>query len=153
MKNIILALAILIPVSSSFALETDNYISWDRDLIDSADPINTFIKKEIEIALEKMNNKRRVQSCEAVTMAIAKRFRALPPFKHPLEDWIRENLTSEHVYPHSDHYTQISIYKHPYRFFLRNMPIAPNVNINGNYLNRQALALYFYWATLLSALS
>ncbi|HXH74107.1 MAG TPA: hypothetical protein VNJ08_04035 [Bacteriovoracaceae bacterium] len=140
-KKAFLAGQILLLSFSALALETDNYITWNMELKDSAEDINAFISREINTALDKANNKRKIQSCRAVTFQIAKRFKASPViFKHPMEDWIRESLSEEQVFPKTDKWIKQSIYRYPYRFYLKAMPVAPNVQIGGFYLGTDKLS-------------
>lgn len=125
---------------SSFALETDNFIVWSRELKDISPKLNDFIAQEIQTSLEEANNKRYVQTCLQVTQRIAKKFRALAPISHPLEDWLAKNLDEEEMFPHSKSYIKQSIYKYPSYFYLNSMPIAPNVRVGDFYLGTDKLS-------------
>lgn len=125
---------------SSYALETDNFISWGKELKDISPELNAFIVDEINEALVEANNKRKVQSCNQVTMRIAKRFKTLSPIAHPIEDWIKGNLGEEHMFPVGSGYIKASIYMHPHYFYLHKMPVAPNVRIGEFYLGTDKIS-------------
>lgn len=137
-KTLILGLAL--SSLTSYALETDNYISLGHELEDISPRLNEFIADEINAALDEANNKWRVQTCKQVTMRIAKRFRALAPISHPIEDWIQGNLGKEHMFPVGPGYIKSSIYMHPHYFYLHRMPVAPNVRIGEFYLGTDKIS-------------
>ena len=69
--------------SNSYALETDNYIVWDRELEDSSEEINSLFKREIDSVLSKVNHKSKTGktgktgnkaalSCRKLTFKIAR---------------------------------------------------------------------------------
>lgn len=62
-----------------YALETDNFMVWDRDLKDSSLEINKLFKKEIDAVLNSTNSKGSPISCKKLTLKIAKRFKTYPP--------------------------------------------------------------------------
>lgn len=122
-----------------YALETDNYITWGRELKDSADVINEYMTSEIKKALEISNGKRKLQTCLGVTHAVARRFKTSPPKKHPLEDHLKETLSEEYMYPKYE-YRGDSIYQDPFRFYLKFVPLTGNVNVNGVVLGTDKLS-------------
>ena len=122
------------------ALETDNYLAWTVELKDSTNAINGYIEEQINIAIEQANRRKYLPHCQEMTKLVARRFKTNPPMKHPMEDWLRENLTEEHVYPHNAWYSNESIYKYPSRFYLKGMMIAPNVRIGNVNLGTDKLS-------------
>lgn len=123
-------------------METDNYLTWNHELKDSTQEVNQYIKEQIEAALEISNNRRYVQSCKRVTLEIAKRFMTLPPVHLPFEHWIDANLDSSHVYPKMQQiqYFDQSIYQNPTMFYLRFVPLSPNIQVNGIYFGLDKLS-------------
>jgi hypothetical protein len=66
MKISILILFFLIPTSFVFALETDNYLVWNRELADSSPSINAYMNEQIEEARQSS------ESCEDSLRRLAK---------------------------------------------------------------------------------
>lgn len=117
------------------ALETDNYLVWDRELKDSTFEVNQYLNQEIRIALKASNT----QSCEEVTFAIANRFKSTHPEKSPVELWLKSHLSSEQLYPADLGYVEKSIYRNPYRFYVPYFKLSPNVRIQNIYFGTDKL--------------
>lgn len=138
MKKWIIGLLAVLPFTS-FALETDNYLTWKTELDDSGDEINRLIKEEIESVLEWSNQLRTVQSCEAITFQIAHQFKTTPKRKI-FEDRL-DTLISEHqMYPTYSKYLSESIYRNTSRFYLRFSGLAPVVQTKGIYFGIDKLS-------------
>jgi hypothetical protein len=137
--GIFCALAALITAFPLSALETDNYLSWTINLDDSASVINTYINQEIELELKQQKTKK-VESCQAMTLKIAKRFKTKPPVTHPLEDYLADHLTDAMIFPKESNYRLRSIYQNPFRFYLKYVKLAPTVQVNGVYLGTDKLS-------------
>jgi hypothetical protein len=123
---------------SAFALETDNYLAWDVELKDSREQINGQIQGKIEEVVDEARGWD--WKCEELTMLIASKFRTTPPAKHPLEDWMKENLSEVYVYPKDHSYRDRSIYQVLFRFYLKWTPLAPNMQVNGVYFGTDKLS-------------
>lgn len=128
---VILILAQFFLGTATFALETDNYIVWKRELKDSSPKINARITTEIEKALKAINELKEVQNCEAVTVAIGEMFRSQKIKENPLENWLKTNLADNEIYPRTGDYVKDSIYRDPLRFYIPYFGLSPNVSVNG----------------------
>jgi hypothetical protein len=136
-----LSIFLLARVAPVAALETDNYITWQLQLQDSSDLVNQYINSQIQEELNEQVKRKKNISCEKLTLNIAERFRTQPPVTHPLEDWLHEHLDETMIYPKSgEQYRTKSIYRQLYRFYLRYVKLAPNVQINGVYLGTDKLS-------------
>lgn len=138
----ILRLLILLSLfpSSVTALETDNYIVWDKELDDSSEEINRLLKEEIDNELELINRKYSYLSCRKLTFKIANRFRTYPPLFIFIEDWLVQNLTSDQIYPTHMNYIYNSIYKNTYGIFFRKIDLSPNIQVNNIYFGTDKLS-------------
>lgn len=125
---------------SSYGMETDNYMVWDRDLEDSTQEINGYFKEQILIALSEVNSSQKDYSCLETTLAIAKKFKTLPPGHKPLEDWLIKNLSETQIYPKTYKFLDKTIYREPYRFYLIWIDISPTVQVNGFYFGIDKLS-------------
>lgn len=140
MKKIKILPFLFIASLPSFALETDNYYVWPEELKDANAPINEYINGKIQNVVESVNAKYKTISCQKLAFKVGKKFRTFPPFLHPLEDWIQENLNDDYIFPIHGKYRSDSIYKNRYRFYLKYMKLAPNVQINGVHLGTDKLS-------------
>jgi hypothetical protein len=125
---------------SSFSLETDNYIVWDRELSDSSKEINELFETEIIKALDQVNTKFKRPSCKTVTIAVANRFKTYPPFKMFIEDYIERNFSEDQVYPNGMSWINESIYKKTYGIFFKHIPLSPTVQVGGYYFGTDKLS-------------
>lgn len=125
--------------TASWALETDNYLSWGIELEDASPEINSFMSEQIELALAKSNAKAEPQSCENVTFEIAKRFKTTPGTKS-LETFVNETLTSEKRFPESPYYLDQSILRNSSRFYLKYSGLSPNIQMEGIYFGADKLS-------------
>lgn len=131
---------IVLSISNSQALETDNYLTWVMELKDSKNMINQYVNNVIQESLEKTNKRKKPRSCRVLTKKIGNKFRTVPPFIHPLEDFLKANLTEDFIYPDSRKYRPISIYNDRYRWYLRFNGLAQNINVNGIYIGTDKLS-------------
>lgn len=121
------------------ALETDNYLTWRLELSDSAQKINNYLTEQIQLGLKLSNNKIFDQTCQEVTLEIAKRFKASFVHNNPIEKWMLKNLDQDEYFPNSIDYIPSSIYSEPLYPHLKYFGLAPNVMINNIYLGMDKL--------------
>lgn len=133
-------LILILSVFSLYAMETDNYMVWDRDLKDSTEAINGYFKEQIQTTLNEINESGKSYSCLQTTFAIAKKFKTLPPGHKPLEDWLIRNLDENQIYPKTYKFLDETIYREPYRFYLIWIDISPTVQVNGFYFGIDKLS-------------
>jgi len=136
MKKILLFTLVL--STQVLALETDNYISWNVELLDAREKINQYMNGEIAQTLKEKAGK--AVSCKELTLAIGEKFRTSPPKKHPMEDFLKFNLSEEYVYPKKHQYRLDSIYQHLFRFYLKYVELAPNMQVGGIYFGTDKLS-------------
>jgi hypothetical protein len=119
------------------ALETDNYIVWDRELRDVSGPINSFINNEIVRILET-----RPESCESAVKLISKSFASHLVHDNPIEDELFKILSESQleIYPGTINYVDRSIYRDPYRVYIPYFGLAPNIQVNGYYFGTDKLS-------------
>ena len=123
----------------SFALETDNYLTWDKNLRDSSVQINRFFTESIEYALLNIPD-HQSKSCEEMTALIGKDFESHLVHDNPVENWLFRILTDEEMFPAGLHYIDESIYRDPYRFYIPWFGLAPNIQVNGYYFGTDKLS-------------
>lgn len=135
MKSLIL---IMFLTGKAFALETDNYITWDRDLRDSRQDVNHYFSAEIEKVLKK--NAGKDKSCKEITAAIARNFKSIGVKNNPVENYIVAHLEKDQFYPHTFQYIDDSIYRDPFLPHLRSFGLSPNIQVNGYYIGTDKLS-------------
>lgn len=131
----ILLAATLLCSFSAHALETDNYLAWTRELSDSSEDINEFLRTEIEEALAAAPAN---TSCKKITFRIADRFKTTPKGEI-FVNWSTKNIPDK-IFPSTDHYIGQSIYRDTPSPLLKVAPLAPNIQINGIYLGLDKLS-------------
>lgn len=119
---------------SAHALETDNYLTWDKTLPDSADDVNALIRNQIEGVIATKQD----LSCRTITFRIANRFKTTPG-KKLFENHIQDNL-AEKMYPSHPYYLRESIYRNTSRFYLSKSGLSPNLQANGIYFGVDKLS-------------
>ncbi|MES2528919.1 MAG: hypothetical protein V4598_17670 [Bdellovibrionota bacterium] len=124
---------------SAFALETDNYLSWQTELKDSSHHINKYFSEKIQIALNEIQEQDS-KSCEQLTEEIGKTFASKLVHDNPVENWLFSVLNGEEIFPANLDYVQESIYREPFRFYIPWFGLAPNIQINGFYLGTDKLS-------------
>lgn len=128
----------LLSSASSMALETDNYLSWGKNLSDSAPHINRYFSETIAGALEKIPDHEK--SCEAMTALIAEEFESHLVHDNPVENWLFSVLTKDEMFPTGLNYVGESIYREPYRFYIPWFGLAPTIQVNGYYFGTDKLS-------------
>ncbi len=123
---------------SAHALETDNYLSWNHDLPDSAEDINQLIQTQIEEVLATQSGKKNV-SCENITFNIASRFKTRPIKGEMFVNWSTEHLGSK-IFPATDKYLEESIYRETPKLLMKIAPLAPNIQTGGIYFGLDKLS-------------
>lgn len=123
--------------SPAFALETDNYLVWLRNLESSEAEINDHLSSEIRASLRTTDAS---MSCEQVTTHVSKVFRSFLAHHNPIENWLLEHLSKDQIYPQTIDYVSTSIYRDPFRFYLPKMGLAPNIMVNGIYFGTDKLS-------------
>ncbi len=135
----LIPLFILAVSFKAFALETDNYIVWKKELKDSSYHINRFFAEGIEEALLKIPDHSE-KSCDQMTRIIANDFASFLVHDNPVENWLFEVLTDEEIFPDNLKYVDKSIYREPYRFYIPWFGLAPNIQANGYYFGTDKLS-------------
>lgn len=128
---------ILAAAFSAHALETDNYLTWDRSLPDSTGDLNQLIQDQIEDVISKTSQKQDL-SCKEITFRIANRFKTTPG-KKLFENYIQENF-SDKMYPTNPYYLQESIFRNTSRIYLSKSGLSPNLHANGIYFGLDKLS-------------
>jgi len=128
---------------NAFSLETDNFLTWGRELQDSSNDINKYINKKAIDTLEGLNLKRRSFTCEQVRNKVIMSFRGF--ITHPMEHWIESTLGSKKVFPSEQDYSDVdyfmmSIYGTPKFDVSKYFSLSRNININGIYLGTDKLS-------------
>ena len=134
--NLHIALFIILLPMSAFALETDNYLSWRIQLTDSSNHINQFLRQKIIQTLPAQRGK----SCQQVTEAIAKNFASYFVHDDPISQHLIKTLTAHEMFPTDIHHVPISIYRDPFRFYIPQFGLAPNLQVNGFYFGMDKLS-------------
>lgn len=134
MNSILLILLSL----SAFALETDNYLVWDRELKDSRSSINQFFNDEMEKILE--DSESQSLSCQEITKKIGKVFASHLVHDNPVEKHLLEVLGSDEIYPATLFFVEESIYRDPFRIYIPYFGLAPNIQVNGFYFGTDKLS-------------
>ncbi|HXH75873.1 MAG TPA: hypothetical protein VNJ08_12960 [Bacteriovoracaceae bacterium] len=134
-----LSISILLFSLNANALETDNYLMWNRELKDSSEKINKFLVSEIQNALNATNKKKIFQDCETVTNNIAAKFMSYFIDKNPLENYLKASLKHDEIYPGNGDYITNSIYRDPYRFYVPAFGLSPNVQVKDIYFGTDKL--------------
>lgn len=125
-------------MTNAFALETDNYIVWDRDLRDSRQDVNQYFSAEIEKVLEQNAGKNK--SCKDIKAAIAKNFKSIGVKDNPVENYIVSHLKKDQFYPHTFDYIPESIYRDEFLPHLSMFGLSPNIQVNGYYFGTDKLS-------------
>jgi hypothetical protein len=123
---------------SASALETDNYLVWDKELPDVSTELNSLIINEVEDVLLKSAKDSLHLSCEDITFKIADRFKTTPT-KKLFENWTNAHL-SQKMYPSGPYYLEESILKKSPRTYLKYSGLSPNVMVNGVYFGVDKLS-------------
>ncbi len=133
----VVLLLTFLSLSEALALETDNYIVWGKELNDSSQAINQYLKDEIQLALKESKPQ---ESCLGVTKKIAKRFKSYLVHHNPVENWVIEHLGAEFLYPVNMNYVSQSIYQDPFRSYIPKFGLSPNIQVNGYYFGTDKLS-------------
>ena len=135
MSLLAMVIFVLFPMSAS-ALETDNYLSWQVELQDSSPIINDFMLEKINATLPLQQGK----SCLQVTDAIAKNFASFLVHDDPISQYLLTRLNSDEMYPATIHHVPSSIYRDPFRFYIPQFGLAPNIQVGGFYFGMDKLS-------------
>ena len=142
LKSLLVPFLFLPGVTS--ALESDQYMTWGRDLRDISSELNTHVNQTIQQALTELNERKETISCAKAHDFAVKKFRGF--IVHKIETWLEEELGDD-LYPRADmnypDYFQISIYNFPYSAVGRFFPMGRNLNVNGVILGADKLAHFF----------
>lgn len=138
MKSFFYSLLLIWSVSST-ALETDNYLAWDKTLSDSSVHINQYLSETIERALMSTPEHQK-KSCQEMTILIGEDFESHLVHDNPVENWLFTVLSEEEMYPLNLNYVERSIYREPYRFYIPWFGLAPTIQVNGYYFGTDKLS-------------
>lgn len=131
-----LFLCSLIFIRSSFALETDNYIVWKKNLKSSEKILNRYFLDNIEDVIKNNQN----ISCEKITKKIFLKFKSRFVHDNPVENFLMDHLTEDYIYPKTIHYIEESIYQNPFLPHVPYFGLAPNIQVNGYYFGTDKLS-------------
>ncbi|MBI2520619.1 MAG: hypothetical protein HYV97_09380 [Bdellovibrio sp.] len=141
---VLLILVVLIIPGVTCALESDQYMTWGRELRDVSLELNTHVNETIEQALQQLAEKKKIVSCEKAHDFAIKKFRGF--IVHKIETWLDDDLGDD-LYPRADmnlpDYFSISIYNYRYSVVGRYFPMGRNLNFNGVILGSDKLAHFF----------
>jgi hypothetical protein len=121
--------AVLLSASNLEAFETDQYLALEASLADSAVPINRYLNAEIEVALERINARKRPLSCEEIPPRIYRRlFKSL--LSSRLKRFLNRNSEIDR-FPSDDvgywKHLKKSVYRKPLFPFI--LPLAATVQV------------------------
>lgn len=129
-KILVVTLLCLLAPASLGALETDQFMAWHQELEDSTDHLNSYLNRQIEIALERANQRSTAARCEELPVRIYRRL-----FRHILFPRVRRFLATD---PHVDRFPgrevgyfgflKKSIFRKPAFPFL--LPMARTIRVN-----------------------
>lgn len=130
--------SLLILSNFAFALETDNYLSWRRELQDSGEEINRYFNREVREVLAGQSKSQ--QDCEETVDQIGEHFRSRLVHDNPVENYLLETLSDAEVYPTSLFHVPESIYRNPFRVYIPFFGLAPNIQVRGFYFGTDKLS-------------
>lgn len=136
MKHILFLLSLL--SLSASALETDNYLVWDRKLKDAGPAINKYFNHEIRNVLAASRNSS--LSCGEVTKRIGEVFESHLVHDNPVEQHLLQVLDNDEIYPSTLYHVPESIYRDPFRIYIPYFGLAPNIQVNGFYFGTDKLS-------------
>ncbi len=128
--------------STSYALETDQYVVWNSDLSlkDSTDPLNEYMNKTVSETLEKLNQNASNLSkdqCTVVTNKIIKAFQTITPPEDKIEQEMHTNEKID-LYPRVtsfSEYYKASIYRNILVIISKVFAfISPSIKINNVFI-------------------
>lgn len=122
------------------ALETDNYLVWDKELQDASATIDSFINQKISLVLKK-----NPKSCQEAVEEIGKELESKLVHDNPVEIYLMQALSEDEqeIFPQSIKHTEISIYRNPYRILIPDFGLSPNIQVNGYYFGTDKLSHFF----------
>lgn len=144
MANKSIFLIILFVLSGrTFALETDNFLTWGVELEDSSEDINNYINEQLSTELALINNKKKRYTCEQVRRKLVLSFRGF--ITHPMEHWVESTLGPTKVYPSEESYTdreyfEMSIYGTRNFDVSKYYSLSRSINVNGVYIGTDKLS-------------
>lgn len=153
----LVALVILLFSLKSFSLETDQFMTWEIELNNSKDFVNRFINENIEMALQKVNQKNPEMKCERVAIKAldwngrTTDFLSLiekTTYEHPEVDrWPAINVSQKGVIEESI-YANVDLFKHKV--------FGVNIQLDGIYMGTDKLGHFItvglsYYKKYLSA--
>ncbi|MFL5785668.1 MAG: hypothetical protein ACJ76H_13715 [Bacteriovoracaceae bacterium] len=124
---------------SGYALETDNYFVWNKELRDSSSYIDRYFEEKISEALTTITSPE-TKTCEQVTIEIAHNFASHLVHDNPVENWLFSVLSAEEIIPATLNWVEESIYREPYMFYIPWFGLAPNIQVNGFYFGTDKLS-------------
>jgi len=134
-------LLMLVPVA---AAETDQFLTWTAKLSDSADPVNSIVNREIDAALDEINNGRWQRlACEDLPPRLFVQIHP-SPIRPRLRDLLQADPDVE-IYPGDDvsyrGYLRQSIYRTPHIPWI--LPMARTVRIGEVHVGMDKLGHLF----------
>lgn len=123
----------------AFALETDNYLVWGKELGDAGLAINRYFREGIENALSSIPE-HSSRTCDEMTRLIGKDFASHLVHDNPVENWLFRELGPGEIYPQDLNYVEESIYREPFRFYIPWFGLAPNIQVSGYYFGTDKLS-------------
>lgn len=132
--------------SSPFALETDQYYAWGRDLPDATDVLNAKVNVDIDDVLHQLNGRRSWDSlsCHDVTKKIAERFKWF--IFQDIEIWANNTPLVHRIPATADE----ADYMRRYLYHVTNLfdpgtkvPPSPTIEMDGVRLGTDKLSHFF----------
>lgn len=132
-----LLLLSLIFSATCHALETDNYLVWDKELQDASSTIDSYINLTISQVLKK-----NPKSCQEAVKEIGKELESKLVHDNPIENFLIKELSADEleIFPQDLKYIEQSIYRDPFRIFIPHFGLAPNIQVNGFYFGTDKLS-------------
>ncbi|HAZ13671.1 MAG: hypothetical protein A2X86_16315 [Bdellovibrionales bacterium GWA2_49_15] len=98
MKALLLSLITTLILGQANALETDQYLAWGKDLIDSSADLNAYYNQNFERAVARINAAPHLvnKSCEDVTIDVLQEYHAFW-WGERIENWILDNANIQKI--------------------------------------------------------
>ena len=130
----LLLVLVTLGAGSSAALETDQYLGWDRPLSDSTEQLNAWFNLRLEEAVREANDREQPPDCWHMTIAMEKKLRYVVVLHAP-DDWAENSPLVDRIpkTPEAERaYWRLSIYGgSPPLAPAKLMPLASTIKADG----------------------
>jgi hypothetical protein len=139
-KSLLIFLGPLVFSQSLFALETDQFITFDKELKDSSPYINNYFHEKMQLAVDEANNKSDAKSCEKVasdvfTLVLGRlsisKISKFAENSNLIERFPEDSISNRD-------YFDISIYKDA-PFYMKIAALSRTINLGGVYMGTDKL--------------